>query len=173
MHRKKFCQFRKKLTLCRNAEVARFLFVNPSYPNSSKDIYEVLVEKKISQFYHACMTQYCCNWDFCVVGCKKKCQTDINQISTLNLRSLLSMLTDFRFYINQFWKQIKVGTCSNWHTIRLLRTITRGLYVFTPFFRAINQEQSILETSLCTKQGKWSLKSAVDNREQVILVLLK
>ena len=31
---------------------------------------------------------------------EKKCQTDINQISTLNLRSLLSKLKDFRFDIN-------------------------------------------------------------------------
>ena len=51
LNRKKFCQFRKKLTLCRNAaEVAWLLFVNPSYPNSSKDRYEVLVEKKSASF---------------------------------------------------------------------------------------------------------------------------
>ena len=148
LNRKKFCQFRKKLTLCRNAaEVAWLLFVNPSYPNSSKDRYEVLVEKKISQFYHARMTQYCCNWDFCVVGWKKKCQTDINQISTLNLRSLLSMLTDFRFDINHvlvYESRLKLGFVQidilqshehfSFSNMSLLQTAPNGHFVYQHTF---------------------------------------
>ena len=50
MHKKGFANSEKELTLCRNTEVAWFLFFNPSYPNSSKDIYEVLVEKKSASF---------------------------------------------------------------------------------------------------------------------------
>jgi hypothetical protein len=43
--------------------------------------------------------------------------------------------------------------------------ISRGLYIFTPFFTAVN-----ITDNLCAKQGNFSKKSAVYNQERVVMV---